>query len=70
MIRWLLVLPVLLRAMEILTDVEYGVRPVWSGVCGLKKVLRHTPEAEPEAGVLTASCCWVLGRDIAWKRML
>jgi hypothetical protein len=59
MIRLLLVLQGLLRAMETLTDVEYGVRLVWSGVCGLTRVLRHMLAAEPGAGVLTASCCLV-----------
>jgi hypothetical protein len=57
MIRLLLVLQGLLRVMETLTDVGYGVKLVESGVYGMTKVLRHMLAAEPGAGVLTASCC-------------
>jgi hypothetical protein len=59
MIRLLLVPQGLLQAMETLTDVGYGVKLVWNGVCGLTRVLRRMLAAEPEAGVLTASCCMV-----------
>jgi hypothetical protein len=59
MIRLLLVPQGLLQAMETLTDVGYGVKLVWNGVCGMTRVLRHMLAAEPGAGVLTASCCWV-----------